>query len=38
MILPGSVKECVQALAQHGAAAKLVAGGTDLCPSSRTTC
>ncbi len=32
MILPGSVKECVQALAQHGAAAKLVAGGTDLLP------
>ena len=32
MLLPGSVKECVQALAQHGAAAKLVAGGTDLLP------
>jgi len=32
MILPGSVKECVQALQQHGAAAKLVAGGTDLLP------
>ena len=32
MILPGSVKECVQALAEHGAAAKLVAGGTDLLP------
>jgi carbon-monoxide dehydrogenase medium subunit len=32
MILPGSVKECVQALTQHGAAAKLVAGGTDLLP------
>ena len=32
MILPGSVKDCVQALAQHGAAAKLVAGGTDLLP------
>ena len=32
MILPGSVKECVQALAQHGASAKLVAGGTDLLP------
>jgi len=32
MILPGSVKECVEALAQHGASAKLVAGGTDLLP------
>lgn len=32
MILPGNVKECVQALAQHGASAKLVAGGTDLLP------
>jgi aerobic carbon-monoxide dehydrogenase medium subunit len=32
MILPGSVKECVQALAEHGGAAKLVAGGTDLLP------
>ena len=32
MILPGSVKECVEALAQHGAAARLVAGGTDLLP------
>ena len=32
MILPGSVKDCVQALAQHDGAAKLVAGGTDLLP------
>jgi len=32
MLLPGSVKECVQALAEHGSAAKLVAGGTDLLP------
>ena len=32
MILPGSVKECVEALAQHGASARLVAGGTDLLP------
>ena len=32
MILPGNVKECLQALAEHGAAAKLVAGGTDLLP------
>jgi aerobic carbon-monoxide dehydrogenase medium subunit len=32
MILPGSVKDCVQALSQHGPAARLVAGGTDLLP------
>ena len=32
MILPSSVKECVQALAEHGSAAKVVAGGTDLLP------
>jgi aerobic carbon-monoxide dehydrogenase medium subunit len=32
MILPGSVKDVVQALAQHDGAAKLVAGGTDLLP------
>ena len=32
MILPGSVKDVVQALTQHNGAAKLVAGGTDLLP------
>jgi aerobic carbon-monoxide dehydrogenase medium subunit len=32
MILPGSVKDVVQALGQHDGAAKLVAGGTDLLP------
>ena len=32
MILPGSVKDVVQALAQHNGAAQLVAGGTDLLP------
>ncbi len=32
MILPGSVEECVRALADRGAGTKLVAGGTDLLP------
>jgi CO/xanthine dehydrogenase FAD-binding subunit len=35
MILPGSVEECVKALATHGAGAKTVAGGTDLLPQMK---
>ena len=32
LVLPGSVEECVRALAERGPDAKLVAGGTDLLP------
>jgi len=32
LILPGSVDECVKALAQGGSESKLLAGGTDLLP------
>ena len=35
MILPGSVEECVKALADRGAGAKTVAGGTDLLPQMK---
>ncbi len=35
MILPGSVEDCVRALAERGAAAKTVAGGTDLLPQMK---
>ncbi len=32
LILPGSVDECIKALAQGGPESKLLAGGTDLLP------
>jgi CO/xanthine dehydrogenase FAD-binding subunit len=32
LVLPGSVEECVRALAERGPDAKVVAGGTDLLP------
>jgi carbon-monoxide dehydrogenase medium subunit len=32
LLLPGSVDDCLGVLAQHGPAARLVAGGTDLLP------
>jgi len=35
MVLPGSVDECVKALATHGAGARTVAGGTDLLPQMK---
>jgi len=35
MLLPGSVDECVQALAARGAGARTVAGGTDLLPQMK---
>ncbi len=35
MILPGSVEECVRALAERGGGAKAVAGGTDLVPQMK---
>jgi carbon-monoxide dehydrogenase medium subunit len=35
MLLPGSVDECVKALATHGPGARTVAGGTDLLPQMK---
>ena len=32
MVLPGSVDECLRALAERGPDAQVVAGGTDLLP------
>ena len=35
LILPESLDDCVKALARHGSAAKLLAGGTDLLPQMK---
>jgi carbon-monoxide dehydrogenase medium subunit len=35
LVLPGSLDDCVKALARHGSEAKLLAGGTDLLPQMK---
>ena len=32
LVLPNSLEDCLKILAERGAQAKLLAGGTDFCP------